>query len=94
MPEDLDEYLGTGIHLRREVGEGHVASERMPVGAAPKPGNHSPLGVDRLTSVDRDVLLVSHDDGSDPRPSTIVAGQNQRVPSDELTLLQLNAEPQ
>src|SRR3989442_14292840 len=59
LPEDVDLDLRSRPESDRQVAVGDVAPDREPVCAAAKPADDRTIGIDGLSTVDGEVLVVA-----------------------------------
>src|SRR2546423_3837933 len=92
-PEDLDLDPRSRPESDRQIAVGDVAPEREAIRAAAEPADDRPIGIDGLSAVDGEVLLVAHQQGPQTPSDARRPGGQQRVPAVEIALVEAHAEP-
>src|SRR2546428_4434184 len=92
LPEDVDLDLRSRPESDRQVAVGDVAPDREPVCAAAKPADERTIGIDGLSTVDGEVLVVADQQSPQAPRDARRPGRHQRVPPVEVALVEADAE--
>src|SRR6266704_3993673 len=92
-PEDLHLDLRSQPESHRQVAVGKVAPDREDVRAAPEPADDRTVGIDGLSTVDGEVLLVADQQSPQAPGDARRPGGHECVPPVEVALVEADAKP-